>query len=71
MCADDTSISIATRSSPELESGGALNSELANLQEWLNVNKLSLNIAKTELMLRWFETVSSTYILMGRYNHCI
>ena len=27
------------------------NTELANLHEWLNVNKLSLNIAKTELML--------------------
>ena len=34
---------------PELES--ALNAELAYLHEWLNVNKLSLNIAKTELML--------------------
>ena len=49
MYADDTSISIAASSLPELES--ALNIELANLHEWLNVNKLSLNIAKTELML--------------------
>ena len=49
MYADDTSISIAASSLPELES--ALNTELANLHEWLNVNKLSLNIAKTELML--------------------
>ena len=49
MCADDTSISIAAGSLPELES--ALNTELANLHEWLNANKLSLNIAKTELML--------------------
>ena len=39
----------AAGSLPELES--ALNTELANLYEWLNVNKLSLNIAKTELML--------------------
>ena len=39
-----TSISL-----PELEL--ALNAELANLREWLNVNKLSLNIAKTEFML--------------------
>ena len=29
----------------------ALNTELANLHEWLNANKFSLNIAKTELML--------------------
>ena len=49
MYADDTSISIAASSLPELES--ALNAELASLHEWLNVNKLSLNIAKTELML--------------------
>ena len=49
MYADDTSISIAASSLPELES--ALNTELTYLHEWLNVNKLSLNIAKTELML--------------------
>ena len=49
MYADDTSVSIAASSLPELEL--ALNAELANLREWLNVNKLSLNIAKTELML--------------------
>ena len=49
MYADDTSISIAASSLPELES--ALNTELGYLHEWLNVNKLSLNIAKTELML--------------------
>jgi len=49
MSADDTGFSIAAGSLPDLES--ALNTELANLHEWLNVNKLSLNIAKTELML--------------------
>ena len=49
MYADDTSISIAASSLLELES--ALNTELDNRHEWLNVNKLSLNIAKTELML--------------------
>ena len=49
MYANDTSISIAASSLPELES--VLNTELVNLHEWLNVNKLSLNIAKTELML--------------------
>ena len=49
MYADDTSISIAAGSLPELES--ALNNKLADLHEWLNANKLSLNIAKTELML--------------------
>ena len=46
MYADDTSISIAASSLPELEL--ALNTEQANLHDWLNVNKLSLNIAKTE-----------------------
>jgi len=47
MYADDTSISIAASSLPELES--ALNIELAYLQEWLNVNKLTPKNAKTEL----------------------
>ena len=48
MYTDDTSISItASRGLPELES--ALNTELANLHEWLNVNILSQNIAKTEV----------------------
>ena len=49
MYANDTSISIAASSLSELKL--ALNAELANLHEWLNVNKLSLNIAKTEFML--------------------
>ena len=49
MYADETSISIAASSSSELES--VLNGELINLYEWLRVNRLSLNIAKTELML--------------------
>jgi len=49
MYADDTSISIAASSLLELES--TLNTELANIHEWLNINKLSLNIAKTELVL--------------------
>ena len=49
MYADETSISIAASSLSELEL--ALNAELAKPHEWLNVNKLSLNIAKTEFML--------------------
>ena len=32
-------------------SQGLLSTIVANRHEWLNVNKLSLNIAKTELML--------------------
>ena len=47
--ADDTSISFAVGSLPELE--GTINGELANFHKWLIVNKLSLNIVKTELML--------------------
>ena len=49
MYVDDTNISIAARSLSELES--ALKGELINLYEWLRVNRLSLNIAKTKLML--------------------
>ena len=46
MYSDDTNISAAGCSSSELESD-----ELANLNEWLSVNKLSLKFVKTELML--------------------
>lgn len=49
MYADDTSISFAASSLPELEC--TINGELANFHKWLIVNKLSLNIVKTELML--------------------
>ena len=42
-------VTLTSISLPELEL--VLNAELANLHEWLNVNKLSLNIAKTEFML--------------------
>ena len=49
MYADDTSISFAASSLPELE--GTINGELANLHKWLIVNKLNLKITKTELLL--------------------
>ena len=62
MYADDTSISIAASSLSELEL--ALNAELANLHEWLN--KLSLNIAKTEFML-----IGSRQRLATTIDHCL
>ena len=43
------SISYAANSMDELQS--VVNSELENLHKWLNTNKLSLNIAKTEFMI--------------------
>ena len=49
MFADDTSVSYAAKSMDELQS--VINSELVNLRKWLNPNKLSLNIAKTEFMI--------------------
>ena len=48
MFADDTSVSYATDSVNELQN--VLNSELKSLHNWLNTNRLSLNIAKTEFM---------------------
>ena len=50
MYADDTSISIAASSLSELET--LVNSELSNLHDWLKANRLSLNIVKTELMVK-------------------
>ena len=47
--ADDTSISLAAADVSDLEN--KINRELINLNRWLKVNKLSLNIAKTEFMI--------------------
>ena len=49
MFADDTNISYAANTLSELEN--VINSELKNLKYWLEANKLSLNIAKTEFMI--------------------
>ena len=49
MFADDTSVSLASSTLHKLEN--VLNQELQNLNIWLKVNKLSLNIAKTEYMI--------------------
>ena len=49
MFADDTNITIAAKSIPELQL--IINSELKNLHQWLITNRLSLNDAKTEFMI--------------------
>ena len=49
MFADDTNVSLASSTLHELEN--VLNQELQNLNIWLKVKKLSLNIAKTEYMI--------------------
>ena len=49
MFADDINISFAAPTLSELEN--VLNRELRNVNLWLRVNKLSLNIAKTECMV--------------------
>ena len=48
MFADDTNISYVADSVNELQH--VLNSELKSLHNWLNTNRLSLNIAKAEFM---------------------
>ena len=47
--ADDTNISIQSNNLSELEN--LMNAEIANLNTWLEENKLSLNIAKTEFTI--------------------
>ena len=49
MFADNTNITIAAKSIPELQL--IINSELKNLHQWLITNRLSLNVAKTEFMI--------------------
>ena len=47
MFADDTNLTLSAKTLTEL----ALTPELNNLSCWLKANKLSLNVAKTELMI--------------------
>ena len=47
MFADDTNLSLPAKTLTELKLTSALN----NLSCWLKTNKLSLNVAKTELMI--------------------
>ena len=49
MFADDTNISLTAKTLTELKL--EINPELSNLNRWLKANKLSLNVAKTELMI--------------------
>ena len=65
--ADDTSIYYASESVSEINQ--AINADLEALKGWLEGNKLSLNVAKTEAMiigsngtLRKIDSVESTYL---------
>jgi len=49
MFADDTNLTLSAKTLTELKL--ALAPELNNLSCWLKANKLSLNVAKTELMV--------------------
>ena len=49
MFADDTNLTFAPSTIPDLEN--VVNSELRNLNHWLTTNRLSLNVAKTEFMV--------------------
>ena len=49
MIADDTNLTASGQCVKEVET--AINSDLENLRKWLMVNKLSLNVAKTEFIL--------------------
>ena len=49
MYADDTNISFQSSNLTDLEE--IMNTELSSLNTWLNANRLSLNITKTEFMV--------------------
>ena len=49
MYADDTNHTVSERTMTDLEK--SLNSELDKVSQWLNTNKLSLNVEKTEYMM--------------------
>lgn len=49
MFADDTNISVSASNCKDIEN--SLNSDLEDIQLWLEANKLNLNLSKTEFML--------------------
>ena len=68
MYADDTSISVAALSSKDIES--KLNSDLDKIKIWLEANRLSLNVSKSEFMLvgsspRLFSLIKTPKIQLG------
>ena len=65
MYADDTSITIPGENSHELQT--TMQGKLSALNLWLKVNKLSLNVTKTELMI--FGSRQKLYAVAD--NHCI
>ena len=64
MYADDTNMSLQSNNLVDLRD--TINAELANLNKWLEVNKLSLNIAETEFMV-----IGSRQRLATHGNHDI
>ena len=64
MYADDTNISLQSSNLVDLRD--IINAELANLNTWLEVNQLSLDIAKTEFMV-----IGSRQRLATHGNHDI
>ena len=71
--ADDTNITFVAGTTSELES--LINIELQNLNQWLQANRLSLNIAKTEFMIISSRqkqlTNTNNHINIKRENNCI
>ena len=49
LCAFNSSLSMKTSGLEHMSQ--QINYELANIREWLNVNKLSLNVSKTKFMI--------------------
>ena len=69
MYADDTNLTFASNELEELFS--FLTHDLSNLKQWLDSNRLSLNIVKTSVCLQAQDTkslyslVNLTFALMG------
>ena len=58
----DFNSSLSIKSSDIEHMSQQINSEIANIQEWLNVNKVSLNVGKTKCML--FVIIKQTYSIL-------
>ena len=62
MYADDTNVTISAATIPDLKS--QISSDLKYIDRWLKAKKLSLNVAKTELMV-----ISSRQKLHNEYSY--
>jgi len=70
MFAEDTNIHVTLSARNTTDFKSDINPELSNLNCWLKANKLSLNTAKTEFMIRTATIGARFFCFLERYYYC-